>query len=67
MKSQQETVWASVEAVAAPMESGVFCRNGMHALNNHRNDLSNTKKSNYVAFYIVIVKNNISLEKSVLK
>ncbi|WP_267206649.1 hypothetical protein [Salinibacillus xinjiangensis] len=34
------------------MESGVFCRNDMHALNVHQNDLSDNKESNYVAFSI---------------
>ncbi|MRG86425.1 hypothetical protein [Salinibacillus xinjiangensis] len=52
MKNPQEAVFASEEAEATPMESGVFCRNGMHALNIHQNDLSNTKESNYVTFYI---------------
>ncbi|MRG86304.1 hypothetical protein GH754_08180 [Salinibacillus xinjiangensis] len=32
MKPPQEAVWASEEAEAVPMESGVFCRNGLPAL-----------------------------------
>ncbi|MRG85199.1 hypothetical protein [Salinibacillus xinjiangensis] len=32
MKTPQEAVFASEEAEAVPMESGEFCRNGLHAL-----------------------------------
>ncbi|WP_267206684.1 hypothetical protein [Salinibacillus xinjiangensis] len=42
MKTPQEAVFASEEAEAVPMESGVFCRNGMLALNIHQNDISTT-------------------------
>ncbi|MRG85551.1 hypothetical protein [Salinibacillus xinjiangensis] len=52
MKTPQEAVWASEEAEAAPMESEVFCRNGLHALNIIQNESSNTKKSHYVSFSI---------------
>ncbi|MRG88304.1 hypothetical protein [Salinibacillus xinjiangensis] len=51
MKTPQEAVFASKEAEAAPMESEVFCRNGIHAVHINQNDLSNTKESTYVTVY----------------
>ncbi|MRG87877.1 hypothetical protein [Salinibacillus xinjiangensis] len=46
------SIFVSEEAEAVPMESGVFCRNGMHALNINKNGSSKTKESNYLALSI---------------
>ncbi|MRG86243.1 hypothetical protein GH754_07875 [Salinibacillus xinjiangensis] len=43
MKTPQEAVFASEEAEAVPMESEVFCRNGLHALNIIQNDSATLK------------------------